>query len=177
MINDLDNGTLPLSAAYAVFGRRYVIDSEVFSNVVYDRVKKGAVKRMMPNPLDVGFAALGNNVAGALRYPEFFATLVAFAGKGKEVTKSLFLAQPYVKERLEKYFDELDVGTGYPRLKVVTVDTCTGPKAYGGVASSYFEKVTTDFARLDVQEWQKTFYPSATRPPEVPWMSDLLTPK
>ncbi|WP_438037158.1 DUF3160 domain-containing protein [Sorangium sp. So ce204] len=70
MINGLSKGTLPLSSSFALLGQRYVVDSHVFSNVVYDRVKGGAVKRMMPNPLDVGFAALGNDQAGQLLAPE-----------------------------------------------------------------------------------------------------------
>ena len=70
MINGLGEGTMPLSSSFLLFGQRYVIDSHVFSNVVYDRVQKGAVYRMMPNPLDVGFAALGNDHAGQLLLPE-----------------------------------------------------------------------------------------------------------
>ncbi|AUX35882.1 MULTISPECIES: DUF3160 domain-containing protein [Sorangium] len=70
MINGLDKGTLPLSASFAMLGQRYVVDSHVFSNVVYDRVQGGTVKRMMPSPLDVGFAALGNDQAGLLLAPE-----------------------------------------------------------------------------------------------------------
>lgn len=58
--------TLPLSASFALFGQRYVIDSHVFSNLVFDRVKSGTVLRMMPQPLDVAFAVLGNDQAGAL---------------------------------------------------------------------------------------------------------------
>jgi hypothetical protein len=52
-------GTLPLDRSFALFGQRYTVDSHVFSNVTYDRV----AGRMMPNPLDVAFAALGNNAA------------------------------------------------------------------------------------------------------------------
>ncbi|WP_437785666.1 DUF3160 domain-containing protein [Sorangium sp. So ce1097] len=70
MINGLDRGTMPLSSSFALLGQRYVVDSHVFSNVVYDRVKGGAVKRMMPSPLDVGFAALGNDQAGQMLAPE-----------------------------------------------------------------------------------------------------------
>jgi hypothetical protein len=66
MINGMDAGTLPLSASFTLLGQRYVLDSHVFSNVVYDRAGGGSVQRMMPNPLDVAFAALGNNQAGAL---------------------------------------------------------------------------------------------------------------
>jgi hypothetical protein len=52
-------GTFPLSMSFALFGQRYTVDSHVFSNVVYDRVPT----RVMPNPLDVAFAALGNDQA------------------------------------------------------------------------------------------------------------------
>jgi hypothetical protein len=66
----------PLDRVFLFFGQRFVIDSEVFSNVVFDRVR-GEPKRMLPNPLDVAFAALGNNAAGALlaselqKYPNY----------------------------------------------------------------------------------------------------------
>jgi hypothetical protein len=43
-----------------------VVDSHVFSNLVYDRVGKGTIMRMMPNPLDIAYAALGNDDALAL---------------------------------------------------------------------------------------------------------------
>lgn len=62
MINGGNVDTLPLSSSFAFFGQRYVIDSHVFSNVVYDRI----AGRMMPNPLDVAYAALGNDQAGML---------------------------------------------------------------------------------------------------------------
>jgi hypothetical protein len=63
-------GTLPLSVSFALMGQRYVVDSHVFSNVVFDRVGHGSVMRMMPNPLDVAFAALGNNQALQQLAPE-----------------------------------------------------------------------------------------------------------
>ena len=45
--------TLPLSMSFALFGQRYTVDSHVFSNLVYDRLPT----RVVPNPLDVAFAA------------------------------------------------------------------------------------------------------------------------
>ncbi len=60
MVNDGVVATLPLARSFALFGQRYVLDSHVFSQVVYDRVPS---KRMLPNPLDVAFAALGNDQA------------------------------------------------------------------------------------------------------------------
>jgi hypothetical protein len=59
MSNDSDQSTLALDASFALFGQRYVVDSHVLSNVVYDRVPT----RVRPNSLDVAFAALGNDQA------------------------------------------------------------------------------------------------------------------
>jgi hypothetical protein len=63
MVAGPHQGALPLSRSFALLGQRYVIDSHVFSNVVYDRVNGGGPKRMMPSPLDAAFAALGNEQA------------------------------------------------------------------------------------------------------------------
>jgi len=49
----------PLPPAFAFFGQRFVVDSYVFSNVVYDRI---SAKRMLPLPADALFV-LGNNLA------------------------------------------------------------------------------------------------------------------
>lgn len=65
MVNGLGSGTLPLSRSFALLGQRYALDSHVFSNVVYDRADTRE-PRMMPNPLDVAFAALKNDQAAAL---------------------------------------------------------------------------------------------------------------
>ena len=67
---------VPLDRVFLFFGQRFIIDSQVFSDVVFDRVL-GEPKRMMPNPLDAAFAALGNNAAAPLlaselgRYPNY----------------------------------------------------------------------------------------------------------
>ncbi len=66
MVNGLNVKTLPLSRSFALLGQRYTIDSNVFSNVVYDRVGT----RLMPDPLDAAFAAFGNDQAGVLLGPE-----------------------------------------------------------------------------------------------------------
>ncbi len=70
VINGVGAKTLPLSSSFSFFGQRYVIDSHVFSNVVYDRAGGGGVMRMMPDPLDVAYAALGNDQAGMLLAPQ-----------------------------------------------------------------------------------------------------------
>jgi hypothetical protein len=61
MITDPGMTTLPMS--FALFGQRYIIDSHIFTKVVYPAT---IVKRMMPNPLDVAYAALGNDQAVSL---------------------------------------------------------------------------------------------------------------
>ena len=59
------NEGAPLDRAFLLLGQRFVIDAQVLSNVVYDRIQS---PRMMPNPLDVAFGALGNSdAAGLLR--------------------------------------------------------------------------------------------------------------
>lgn len=356
--------TLPLDASFAFLGQRYTVDSHVFSNVVYDRVKAG---RMMPSPLDVAFAALGNDQAGALLapevaryeyaaelagartlvdaheraywesslytlwlgalrqlsprsaepaglpavatteawgrrvlgaqlgswaelrhdtllyakqsytgipeceypdayvdpYPEAFAALATFGGRGAELLGDLEVAGVDVPDSVEVYFANLEqvtttlaematlqrsgephsaahlefindavkeapidvvcamipgfdgwytrlfytsdsemdastayepvvadvhtqpadeegaivgrvlhVGTGFPRLLVVTVDTCVGPRAYAGLSAAYFEQITTDFERLTDADWAATL--GSAPPDEVPWMESLV---
>ncbi|MEY4577958.1 MAG: hypothetical protein RL701_2661 [Pseudomonadota bacterium] len=58
---------VPLNASFLLFGQRYVVDSHVFSNVVWDRVR---AMRMMPNPLDAAYAALANDQAVSLLHSE-----------------------------------------------------------------------------------------------------------
>ena len=58
-------GVLPVS--YRVAGQRFIIDSEVLSNVVFDRIifENKKMKRLMPDPLDAMYC-LGNSDAFAL---------------------------------------------------------------------------------------------------------------
>jgi hypothetical protein len=363
MINGLETpGTLPLSLSFALLGQRYVIDSHVFSNVVFDRAGGGTILRLMPNPLDVAFAALGNDQAaellapeleaysyapdlaamrvlvdrhppafwqenlynlwlGALRelspariaesadaaalpptfrseawgrrllvtglaswaelrhdtllyakqsytgglscefpdgyvdpYPEFYAKLVEYAERGRETVATVAAGStvaarasayfenlhavasrlhdmaahqrtgaPYTQEMLDFLNDAvvvdpgcgdptfnagwyrtlfyephdgvewaptiadvhtqptdeagnpvgkvLHVGTGHARYMVVVAETCSGPRAYAGLASSYHELVTEDFQRLDDQQWETM----VTEQPAVPWAESLVT--
>lgn len=67
-------GELKLDSSFALFGQRYTFDSHVFSQVVFDRVSN----RVVPNPLDIAFATLGNNQAGQLLQDEL--ELFDFAG-------------------------------------------------------------------------------------------------
>jgi hypothetical protein len=50
------------ASAFLLLGQRFIVDSYITSNVVYDRIKK---RRMLPSPLDVLFA-LGNDAAAQL---------------------------------------------------------------------------------------------------------------
>ena len=59
----------PLPTSFSFTGQRYIVDSQVMSDLVYDRVR-GPVPRMMPSPLDVAYAALDNGQARALLQPE-----------------------------------------------------------------------------------------------------------
>jgi hypothetical protein len=62
MVGGLDKPN-PLNASFLLFGQRYTVDSHVLSNVVWDRTR---ALRMMPDALDVAFAALGNGQAVSL---------------------------------------------------------------------------------------------------------------
>lgn len=362
MQNGLGSGTMPLSSTFLLLGQRYVVDSHVFSNVVYDRAGRGEVQRMMPNPLDVGFAALANDQAGLLLaseltayayapdlasmrvlvdahpptfweenlyngwlsmirslsptkdvanppaaglprvagteawgrrllsaqlaswaelrhdtvlyakqsytggstceypdayvepYPELFAKLGAYAARAETVitearlpaaqndlarnhfrnvrtvaatleamAKNQRAGSLHTPEQMEfvnrmvfsdmcgslsfdgwyaklffhpsaaPKFDPtiadvhtqptsvagaevgrvLHVGTGMPRTMIVTVDGCSGPRAYVGLASSYHERITDDYLRLDDQTWAHDVQ-SGANVADVPWMSSLV---
>ncbi|HEX6273998.1 MAG TPA: DUF3160 domain-containing protein [Polyangiaceae bacterium] len=86
-------GTLPLSMSFALFGQRYTVDSHVFSNLVYDRLPT----RVVPNPLDVAFAALGNDQALGLLGAELD-TEQGFAG---ELSGMRFLVDGHTNEYWE----------------------------------------------------------------------------
>ncbi|HEU4581309.1 MAG TPA: DUF3160 domain-containing protein [Polyangiaceae bacterium] len=64
----------------------------------------------------------------------------------------------------------LHVGTGYPRLLTVTIDTCAGPRAYAGMAYSYHELVKGNFERLTDERWAA----EAVEAAEVPWAQGFI---
>jgi hypothetical protein len=66
----------------------------------------------------------------------------------------------------------LHVGTGLPRLMVVTANSCDGPRAYAGVASAYHE-VVTGLDRLTDSEWAEQVR-GPKKPADVPWMVPIL---
>ncbi|MCX8010294.1 MAG: DUF3160 domain-containing protein, partial [Ignavibacteria bacterium] len=59
------------ASAFLLLGQRFIVDSYVFSQVVYDRIKfnNEKIRRMLPSPLDALFA-LGNDAAAQLLKPE-----------------------------------------------------------------------------------------------------------
>jgi hypothetical protein len=59
------------AASFLLFGQRFVVDSYVTANVVYDKIVHGGTKitRMLPSALDILFA-LGNDAAGKILGPE-----------------------------------------------------------------------------------------------------------
>jgi len=59
------------ASAFMMFGQRFIIDSYITGNVVFDKIqyKDESVCRLFPSTLDVLFA-LGNNAAGDLLVPE-----------------------------------------------------------------------------------------------------------
>jgi len=71
MIAGVHDQAFPLSRSFLLLGQRYVVDSHVFSNVVYDRLPPSSHGRlrMLPDPLDVAFAVFGNNQAATLVRP------------------------------------------------------------------------------------------------------------
>ncbi|HXS18239.1 MAG TPA: DUF3160 domain-containing protein [Polyangiaceae bacterium] len=65
----------------------------------------------------------------------------------------------------------MHVGTGDPRLMVVTVNSCSGPRAYAGVVSSFHEFFEPGFTRLTDEEWKDDRVLDA---PDVAWMEPVL---
>lgn len=75
---DHDGKPDPLDHAYLLLGQRYLVDSHALSDAVYDRVQS----RLMANPLDAAFAALGNSQAllldeDAAHYPDLAGAMAA----------------------------------------------------------------------------------------------------
>jgi hypothetical protein len=66
----------------------------------------------------------------------------------------------------------LHVATADPRLMVVTVDTCEGPRIYAGPVFSYHEKIVNGIYRMTDSEWQAEV--NASSPPDVPWIESIV---
>ncbi len=73
LIDGVYGTTHPSPRSFVLVPQRYVVDSHVFGNVVFDRAGRGSILRMRPNPLDVAYAALGNDQAASLLAPDLHA--------------------------------------------------------------------------------------------------------
>jgi hypothetical protein len=62
-------GTVPQPVAFSLAPQRYTPDSRVLTHVSFDRIDQGRVVRMLPDPLDAAFGALGNDQAASLLAP------------------------------------------------------------------------------------------------------------
>jgi hypothetical protein len=67
----------------------------------------------------------------------------------------------------------LHVATAEPRLMIVTEDGCDAPRAYVGLASSYYEQITQDWKRMADSEWTEQLQSSGP-PDETRWIKDLV---
>jgi hypothetical protein len=56
---------------------------------------------------------------------------------------------------------------------VVTADPCGTPRAFVGLASSYFEKITEGFERMTDEAWAGELHEAT--PDDVAWMKDLVS--
>jgi hypothetical protein len=65
----------------------------------------------------------------------------------------------------------LHVATGLPRKMILTVDSCTGPRAYAGVISSYNELLQEGLRRWTDDEWKQE---AIVDRPTVPWLVPVL---
>jgi hypothetical protein len=68
----------------------------------------------------------------------------------------------------------LHVGTGYARAMVVVAENCSGPRAYVGPVSSYYEEITSNFERLTDEQWATRV--STHDVTNAVWMTDLISP-
>src|SRR5690606_19685597 len=68
----------------------------------------------------------------------------------------------------------LHVGTGQARLMITTVETCSGPRAYAGLVSSYYERIEENWNRLTDPEWMDILRNEEVRSPE--WIEQHIVP-
>ena len=68
----------------------------------------------------------------------------------------------------------LHVGTGHAREMVVTIEACDGPRAYVGLASSYYETITQNYQRLNDNDWETALGKTGTKSPA--WQASILGP-
>lgn len=69
--NQSDTNSLQLPVSFLLMGQKFIVDSYIFGNVIYDKIiyNNKAMQRLMPDPLDVMYS-LGNDDAAILLKPE-----------------------------------------------------------------------------------------------------------
>ena len=85
LVKSCDGNEIKPASAFMVFGSRFVFDSFIFSNLVYDKVEN----RMMPKPMDILFT-LGNNSAS-----EFLQADFSYGNYGKNIASLRYLIDSY----------------------------------------------------------------------------------
>lgn len=75
---------------------------------------------------------------------------------------------------LERTPSVLHVGTGYPRLMVMSVDSCSGPRAYIGPVFAYKEHLIEEIERLTDEEWNELLRAPAP-PPDPAWLQPVVS--
>lgn len=70
----------------------------------------------------------------------------------------------------------LHVGTGLPRPIVITVNSCSGPRAYAGLVFAFHQFSQEGLVRLTDEEWKQRLLSPSTPVPEVEWLEPVLAP-
>jgi Protein of unknown function (DUF3160) len=112
---------------------------------------------------------LGCTAAGPFSYEGWYKRLM-YASTDEEMKPTIADVHTDPGGRDDRPPQVLHAATGFPRLMVVTVGTCDGPRAYAGVAYSYYEVVKKDLNRLTDGDWAGM----ARNYPDVPWVDTLL---
>jgi hypothetical protein len=66
----------------------------------------------------------------------------------------------------------LHVGTAEPRAMVVTIDSCTGPRAYAGIVYAYHKHLAPGLTRLTDSEWSEHI--EAEPPADPSWLTSVV---
>jgi hypothetical protein len=70
----------------------------------------------------------------------------------------------------------LHVATSQPRLLVVTTNTCSGPRAYAGVAFAYHQFTLDGWQRLSDEEWKAKLIGGSYVAPDPAWLDPAIVP-
>ena len=115
MSDPMDLNQIKPAASFLLLGQRFVIDSYVTGNVVYDKIiyDNMKIKRMLPSTLDVLFS-LGNDAAAQILKPEldqymYSSNLSSTALPGRFL-RAVFLAKHGLQRMVEFYSGSQSAG-------------------------------------------------------------------